>query len=234
MTELARRARTHSTESKTSDPQAPLSSVVLAAGCSSRLGRPKQLVRYQGVPLVARAALSALEAGASPVVVVLGAHASRVRAVLSGIPVLTVVNPEWRRGIGTSIAVGVRAVAEHAPSARAVLVMLADQPLVTGAALGRLIRAWGRSDARSHDRGGAIVAAAYQGTRGVPAVFGRAHFEALCSLPATAGAARLLRHADACACPAPMPEAALDIDTPSDLERLAPTRRRALDHLKSK
>jgi molybdenum cofactor cytidylyltransferase len=92
--------------------------------------------------------------------------------------------------------------------------MLADQPLVDDAALGRLIDAWSDSDTCS------IAAAAYANTIGVPAVFGRAHFDALCSLPPGEGAARLLRQANARVRRVAMPEAAVDIDTPLDLELL--------------
>jgi CTP:molybdopterin cytidylyltransferase MocA len=206
------------------DGTGPVAAVVLAAGGSARLGRPKQLVVHEGLPLVARAALAALETGADPVIVVLGADAPAVRAVLSGIPVIPVVNSEWSGGMGTSLAAGVRAMMEHAPSARAVLVMLADQPMVGGATLRRLVDTWAESDARSGNGGlsAAIAAAAYEDTTGVPAIFGRAHFDALCSLPATSGAARLLRGAEASVSRVPMPEAAIDIDTPDDLERLLP------------
>jgi molybdenum cofactor cytidylyltransferase len=190
-----------------------LAAVVLAAGESSRLGTPKQLVLYQGLPLVARAARAALNAGADPVVVVLGANAERVGAALFGIPVIAVVNPEWARGMGTSVATGVRAILDQAPSTGGVLIMLADQPLVGAAALGRLLESW-------RDLPDTITAAAYADTIGVPAVFGRAHFDALCSLPAAAGAAPLLRQVDAQVHRVVMPEAAVNIDTPGDLERL--------------
>jgi molybdenum cofactor cytidylyltransferase len=199
-----------------------VAAIVLAAGDSSRLGHPKQLVVHEGLPLVARAARAALTAGADPVVVVLGANARTVGAAVSGIPIVPVVNREWRRGIGTSVATGVRAIVGHSPSIGAVLVMVADQPLVDGAALGRLLYPWTGSDARSGDRGlhATIAAAVYADTIGVPAVFGRAHFNTLCSLPAGAGAAQLLRQADARVCRVPLPEAAVDVDTPNDLERL--------------
>ena len=113
------------------------SAVVLAAGGSSRLGRSKQLVVYGGFPLVVRAARTALETGADPVAVVIGAHASAVAEALSGLPVIAVLNPEWDRGIGRSIATGVRAIIDHDSSVGAVLVLLADQPLVDETALGR-------------------------------------------------------------------------------------------------
>ncbi|HEY7504026.1 MAG TPA: nucleotidyltransferase family protein [Gemmatimonadales bacterium] len=194
--------------------------MVLAAGDSSRLGCPKQLAPHEGLPLVARAARAALEAGAAPVVVVLGAHAEAARATLSDLPVIPLVNPEWSRGMGTSIATGVQAILGHAPPVDGVLVMLVDQPLVNGTAVRRLLDTWTSSAARSRDGLATIAAAAYTGTIGVPAVFGRGHFDALCSLPAEAGAARLLRQADVQADRVVMPEAALDVDTPNDLERL--------------
>ena len=190
-----------------------LAAVVLAAGSSSRLGSPKQLVLYQGVPLVARAGRAALQAGANPVVVVLGSNAEAVRAALSGIPVILMVNPEWHRGIGTSVAMGVRTIIEQAPDTDAVLFMVADQPLVGGRALERILDAWSRS-------GRTIAAAEYGDTIGVPAVFGRAHFEALCSLPPATGAGRLLREASARVRRVAMPEAAVDVDTQEDVHAL--------------
>jgi molybdenum cofactor cytidylyltransferase len=153
------------------------------------MGRPKQLLLYEGGPLVARAVQAALMAGADPVAVVLGAHAEAVLEVLDGFPVIPVVNPEWHRGIGTSIAAGVRAIIEQEPLARAVLITLADQPLVTDAALRRLLHTWAGS-------GASIAAAEYAGIVGVPAVFGRVHVDALRSLPPGEGATQLLRRAD--------------------------------------
>ena len=200
----------------------PIGAVVLAAGGSSRLGRPKQLVVHDGLPLVARAARAALRAGTEPVVVVLGAGEAAVRAALSGRPVVIEANPRWADGMGTSVAAGVRALLARAPAVRGVLVTLVDQPLVGGAELRGLVDAWARAEAQAGERGtpATIAAAAYAGTVGVPAVFGRAHLDALCALPAAAGAARLLRGAGASVCPVSMPEAAVDVDTPADLERL--------------
>ncbi len=200
--------------------RAKVGAVVLAAGDSSRLGSPKQLVRYQGIPLVARAARAALNTGADPVIVVLGANVELVGAALSGLSVVPVVNPEWNRGMGTSIATGVRAMVDRAGFADGVLITLADQPLVGQAALGQLLDAWTDRRMAGDCRRATIAAAEYAGTLGVPAVFGRAHFEALCSLSPAAGAAHLLRRPDPSVCRVAMPQAAVDIDTPNDLERL--------------
>jgi CTP:molybdopterin cytidylyltransferase MocA len=78
-----------------------VAAVVLAAGGSTRMGRPKQLLPWRGRSLLWRAADVALEAGCSPVVVVLGAAADRLRPELDGIPVTVVENPDWEQGPGT-------------------------------------------------------------------------------------------------------------------------------------
>lgn len=229
MTKRVRDAANSSTEPATTVPEASFGAVVLAAGGSSRLGRPKQLAVHEGLPLVIRAAQAALKTGAYPVVVVLGANAALVRATLAGLPVVLVENADWASGMGTSVAAGVRAVVSRAPSARGVLVTLVDQPLVGNAALRRLIETWACSDARSSggDIDATIAVAAYADTIGVPAVFGCAHFDALCSLHPAAGAARLLRCAKAPVSRVSMPEAAMDVDTADDLERLGAREPRA-------
>ena len=201
--------------------KAPIGAVILAAGNSSRLGHPKQLIVHQGLTLVARAARAALATGANPVVVVLGADADAVRAAVSNLPVVTVVNDDSRAGIGTSVVAGVRELMMRAPDVRGVLLTLADQPLVDAEALGRLVEAWSHADAAASSGAHvAIAAAAYAGTVGVPAVFGRAHFDALRGIPADRGAAPLLRSAGGHVTAVPMPEAEADVDTADDVERL--------------
>jgi CTP:molybdopterin cytidylyltransferase MocA len=197
--------------------------VVLAAGASTRLGQPKQLVMYEGQPLVVRAALAALRSGANPVVVVVGAHADAVRAALFGLPVTLVTNPAWADGVGTSVAAGVRALRDSVPDVRGVLLTLADQPLVDSSALVRLADAWllRATHSRPNSSGETAVAAAVHAhTVGAPAIFGRASFEQLCALGGDAGAARLLRTTDGHVRRVYMPEAAVDVDTPDDLLRL--------------
>jgi CTP:molybdopterin cytidylyltransferase MocA len=185
---------------------------VLAAGGSTRLGHLKQLVVHEGEPLVRRAARAAVEVGAHPVVVVVGADAERVAPALSGVERATiVVRPGWRDGLASSLAAGLRAVTAIAPC-DAVLVTVADQPLVDAAALARLLAAFG-GERR-------IVAAAYGGTVGVPALFGAEHLDALARLTGDSGAGAWLRRRLADVTRVPLDVGALDVDTAADVERL--------------
>jgi molybdenum cofactor cytidylyltransferase len=201
-------------------PAGSIGAIVLAAGGSTRLGHPKQLVTHDGLPLVVRAARAALAAGADPVVVVLGSGADAVRAALTGLPIVTVDNDAWVEGMGTSVGRGVRELVTLAPAARGVLLTLVDQPLVGDAALRHLIAVWADADALAPD-GATIAAAEYANTVGVPAIFGRAHFAALTSLPPASGAAPLIRAAGARLHRVPIPEASVDVDTPEDLARMS-------------
>jgi CTP:molybdopterin cytidylyltransferase MocA len=191
-----------------------LSAVVLAAGASSRLGSAKQLVAFRGAPLVRRAASAAIEAGASPVIVVLGAHAQEVAAALAGLPgVSTVVNGRWEDGLASSLATGVREATRLDASCDGVLIIAVDQPLIDGMALRSLLDAFG-DDAR-------LVAAEYAGTIGVPAVIGREHFDSLLELAGDAGAGRWLRARIGEVRRIPMPDAQVDVDGAADVARLA-------------
>jgi molybdenum cofactor cytidylyltransferase len=186
-----------------------VAAVVLAAGGSSRMGRPKQLLPWRGKTLLRHTAEVALEAGCTPVVVVLGALADRFRSDLDVLPVTVVENPDWEYGPGTSIQKGLAAV----ESADAVVFLVCDQPLVDAAHVRRLVdahRATGRP----------MVASEYAGTIGVPALFARACFPELEMVAPTAGAKQVLgRHPKAVAA-VPFPGGTHDIDTPADYERL--------------
>lgn len=188
-----------------------VAAVVLAAGGSTRLGHPKQLVPVRGEPLVRRAARAALGAGAEPVVVVLGAHADLVRPALHALPVRTVTNDRWATGLASSLAAGLRA-ALAGDACDGVLVTLVDQPLVDAGALRRLLA---RFDATHR-----LVASAYEHTVGVPAVFGREHLDALLQLTGDAGAGGWLRRRIGEVTPVPLGVAALDVDTPAEVARL--------------
>ena len=185
--------------------------VVLAAGGSSRFGRPKQLLTLDGESLVKHAARAALDVGADPVIVVLGADRELIEPALAGLPVEIVINQEWQRGLASSLTFGIRALLQAA-DCDGVVVTLADQPLVDAPALQRLISAF--------DSGHRLVAASYEGTIGVPALFGREYLAELLHLTGDTGAGSWLRIRSSEVTPVPLASGALDIDTPADTESL--------------
>ena len=193
--------------------QSGLHAIILAAGASRRFGSPKQLARYRGESLVERSVRLAHEAGAGTVCVVLGYRAEAIRRALQRGRVPTgrtsiVRNARWRDGMGRSLACGVRSLDRRACAA---LVCLADQPLLEAWDLAALVRVW-RTNPRT------VVASRYGGKPGVPAIFPRSHLAALKSLSGDRGAQVLLASmSDVFS--VPMPQAAVDVDAPCDLER---------------
>ncbi|MFI9612405.1 NTP transferase domain-containing protein [Streptomyces sp. NPDC052023] len=145
----------------------PVAALLLAAGGGRRLGgRPKALLEHRGRPLVEHAVAVLRSAGCTRVHVVLGARAGAVRqrAELSGC--VLVDNPDWERGMGSSLRAGLDSLA--GTGARAALVSLVDQPGIGPEAVARVLA--GYSDESS------LVSAAYDGVRGHPVLFGAAHW----------------------------------------------------------
>lgn len=182
--------------------------VLLAAGEGQRYGDIKQLASIEGEPMVRRAARTALATGAT-VVVVVGAHAAPVRAVLEDLPLHLVHHHHWQQGMGSSLAAGIRALLDVLPSATGVLICLADQPTVGAAMLGRLLQ-------RHQDAPERILATGHGASMGPPALFPSDCFDTLIAWSGTRGAQALLER-----------EAArvetfafgdlTDVDTPADL-----------------
>ena len=188
---------------------ASIAAVVLAAGGSARLGRPKQLVPIHGEPLVRRAARAALDAGCRPVMVVLGAEREAVGAAVADLPIQPVGNPHWADGVGSSIACGVRAAAADGPAG--CIVLPCDQPRLSEGVLAALIERYRRGEAQA-------VACAYGGTVGAPVLFAPALFDRLSALTGDSGAKRVLRGCAALQI-VEFPGGELDIDTDADLRR---------------
>lgn len=176
--------------------------IILAAGESSRLGHPKQLVEIDGEPLVVRTARIAIEAGLRPYVVV-GANADIVIEVLGDVDVVR--NSDWARGINTTIGAGLERAIEHGASS--VTVVPCDLPRLHAEDLRRLVAAL--EDAP-------IAAASYDGVVGAPASFRAECFDALRALPDGDGAKSLLRDGRRAVAEIPIQAAADDIDTEDD------------------
>ncbi len=198
-----------------SRPNAAGALMILAAGASTRLGRPKQLLPFRGRSLLRHAAETALASSCRPVVVVLGAFADMLSRELSGLPVTIAVNPQWQEGISSSIRAGLKALPPEGAGPDAVLIMLCDQPHVPAQFLDRLV-------AVHQSSGSGIVAAEYGGQPGVPALFSRDYFAELAALRGSGGAKPIIVKHAKLSRRIPLPEAALDIDRQEDLARLGP------------
>lgn len=161
---------------------AELAGLVLAAGAGTRFGGPKALASAaSGEPWITRSVSLLRAAGCDSVLVVLGAEAAAARALVpSGADV--VVAPEWRQGLGASLAAGFAAL----PEADAVLVTLVDLPDLPAAVAARVLQ---QGTVRS-----ALARAAYAGRPGHPVLVGRDHWSAFAaSLRGDEGGRRYLR-----------------------------------------
>jgi len=191
-----------------------VAAILLAAGSSSRLGRPKQLLNFQGEALIERALRLAQEAGAHPLLAVLGARHESIWAAVSRKNVVPVINDAWNQGIATSIHAGVRALVGLDPGISGVLILSCDQPLLTTDHLRALL---GSFNAQATP---CCIASAYAGTRGIPAVFPRSAFADLYALHGDQGARALFRDPSRTVIQLPFPGGEVDIDLPSDLAHL--------------
>lgn len=198
--------------------QHAIAALILAAGGSSRLGQPKQLVKVNGQTLLERT-IDALHACGtiSPVLIVLGAHNERVRSCIAepgtAAHVEFVVNPDWQQGMGSSIACGMQHLVRQSPHIRSVIISVCDQPFLDSSVIQGLIDS-------STGSPGKIIASSYSGTMGPPVLFPQDFFEMLAGLSGDSGARRLLRDLADEVRTVDFPRGGVDLDTPADLDRL--------------
>lgn len=197
--------------------------IILAAGNSSRLGRPKQLLPYRGRTLIGYMIDEAVDAGLGPVVVVTGAV--DLSGVLADRRVELVENPDWISGMGSSIAAGVSAVMGAVvsgggpmigPEVDSVIIAACDQPQVTAELFRRLI-------ATRADRRKGIVACSYAGTTGIPVLFDRRYFPDLLALQGAEGARKVVQRFIPDMAEVKFEAGAIDIDTEEDYAGLSGT-----------
>lgn len=186
--------------------------LVLAAGESRRMGRPKQLLELGGKPLVRHAVEAALAAPVDGVIVVIGSHASEVELELRDLPIYTVFNPHFAEGQGASLASGVRALPSTVDAA---VVVLADMPGLRPEAIAAVVERWLQTRPPA-------VTAAYGERWGHPVLFDRGVFADLARLEGDTGGREILQALGDLVARAEVSGAAPppDVDTPEDWERI--------------
>jgi molybdenum cofactor cytidylyltransferase len=187
--------------------------IILAAGQSSRLGQPKQLLSYKGKTLLQHSIENALRIEAQSVLVVLGASKDLIRKEITYPNISIVENPEWDSGIASSIKSGLRALRNTSPESDAILLMVCDQPFIDSGVLQRLLHA-------QKNTGRAIVGSSYDSTYGIPALFHSSLFPELMELSGDTGAKKLFDKYRTQSFFVPFHNGGIDIDTEEDYEKL--------------
>lgn len=187
--------------------------VILAAGASTRMGTPKQLLSYREHSLLHHVVKTALASICRPIVIVLGAHTEQIRPEVNQLPVQVVENPHWAEGMSASIQAGIQALTTMPNPVEAAVLALCDQPFVSAQTINQLVEVY-RATAQP------IVASEYAGTLGVPALFSHSLFPELTVLKGGEGAKQVINKHVHEVVSVPFSEGAIDIDTPKDYEQL--------------
>jgi molybdenum cofactor cytidylyltransferase len=197
-------------------PMTNCASILLAAGASSRLGTPKQLLKMDGESLLCRTARLALEARCSPNLIVLGANAEILKPEVDGDAFEILENPGWQEGLGSSIRVAMKSVFHQPTLPSAVLLLVCDQPELSADLLTAMLDL-------HNGRREAIVASHYSGVIGVPAVFGADYFAELAMLSGESGARRVISRHMEHVLQVEFEGGEFDIDLPEDVAKLRQT-----------
>ena len=195
-----------------------IAAVVLAAGVSSRMGEPKQILPLNGVPMLGRVLEILRRSNVGKVVVVLGANAVEVRKRVKFADELVVVNPNFPEGMSSSLRLGLKLVGTEAD---AVIIALGDQPFVLPTTIDKLVEAYEQFGAR-------IVIPTYRGARGNPVLFDRSVFPQIARIRGDIGAKSVVKKnaADVREVEVTDMGVLVDIDTPSDLGGMTEVRRK--------
>jgi len=185
-----------------------ISAVILAAGESSRMGKPKMLLPFGDSSMIEEVVTHAIHSSAGKTIVVLGANHEAIGSRLKDYPVQTVINHQYAKGMLSSVQCGLRSIQE---SAGAAMILLGDQPMVGNQVMDGMIEAYRKS-------GRNIIVATFQGKRGHPILIGPEYFNEVLEYTAEGTLRDLLeRHPDDIAeIETDKPEILRDIDTETD------------------
>ena len=187
--------------------------IILAAGNSSRLGQPKQLLQYQNKSLIRHVAEAAVSAIGSPVIIVTGSVQNQIADELQELSVHFVQNNEWQEGMASSIRIGINELSKINSQTEGVILAVSDQPFVTSELFLDLIQ-------KAETSENSIVACSYQNTLGTPVLFPKKYFDSLLALNGAEGAKKLLKRFQNDVVSILFPLGDIDIDTQEDYRRL--------------
>ncbi len=186
--------------------------IILAAGASRRLGRPKQLLELNDENLLNRMIRLSRASDFDLVSVVLGAHIELILPQIDTTGIHVFLNPDWENGMGSSLACGLKHTLRQAPGLEAILVLVVDQPFLTLDLINQFLTVYRQT-------GTPLVAAHYNDIYGVPALFDKKFFPKLLDQKGPAGARKLIQAHRKTLASIPFPGGAMDIDTPGDWEK---------------
>lgn len=187
--------------------------VILAAGASTRMGTPKQLLPYGEHTLLSHTVEVAIASICHPIIVILGAYAEQIRPEISQYPIQILENTRWNEGMSSSIQVGIQALDKASEKPDAVVVTLCDQPFISTQLVNQLVETY-------FTTGKPIIASEYAGTLGVPTLFSSSFFPNLMDLKGAAGAKKIIEKYSDRVFSIPFLEGTVDIDTPEEYNQL--------------
>ena len=161
--------------------------LLLAAGSSQRMGAAKQLLTVGNTTLLGHAIDMALQSNVNQIYCVIGAHAKKIKTSIEDQPIEIIVNPNFANGLSSSIITGLTHITSSPLSFDAILIMLADQPLINDSYLNKLIEGYIKNPTK-------IIASDYGHNTGVPAIFPRTFFDQLLKLEGDVGAQSILNN----------------------------------------
>jgi molybdenum cofactor cytidylyltransferase len=187
--------------------------IILAAGNSSRLGEPKQLLKYRNKSLIRHIAEATSETVGSNVIVVTGSNAELIQNEIQDLSIQLVPNADWQEGMASSIVTGISKLISQSPQCKGAVIAVSDQPFVTRVLFRDLIQS-------SIQNGSGIVASSYGQTVGTPVFFSSSYFPELLRLTGAEGAKKLIRRFENDVTTLPFPLGSMDIDTQEDYQKL--------------
>ncbi len=185
--------------------------IILAAGSSSRMGEPKQLMKFKSKTFLQHIVEESKEANLNPVICVTGFQSDQISKTISGMNVTIVYNGQWSEGMGTGISAGItEAMLSDVDS---VILAVSDQPYVSSGLFAKMLTMKDKS-------GKGIVASSYAGTLGTPVLFDKEYFNQLKSLDGNQGAKNIVHMNMSDVCTVQFEKGSIDIDTKEDYEKL--------------